>query len=116
MRKAGRGILERHAARQAKTLVQRYVRSHAHAADGDAGRGVVDDGYRFEADRRLVNMQDALGAKIITETKRGCGHLTAPMGRDVLLGCSSSLAICSRNMNFWTLPVTVIGNSSTKRT
>ena len=116
MRETCRGILERHAARQPETLIQGYIRSHAHAANGGAGRCVVDDGYRFKADRRLVHMQDALGAKIITETKRGCSHLTAPMGRDVLLVCSSSLAICSRNMNFWTLPVTVIGNSPTKRT
>ena len=87
---------------------------HANATNGRTGRSIVDYSDGLQADRRFVYVQDGLGSKIITESECGCCHLTAPIGCVDLR--SSSSASCSRRIYFWTLPVTVIGNSSTKWT
>ena len=64
---AGRGILPGHGAGEPKAFLDRHVRRHPHAADGDAACGVVDDHDGFQADRWPVDVDDARRTECIGE-------------------------------------------------
>jgi hypothetical protein len=71
---AGGRVLQGHGPREARDLLDRDVRGHAHAADGGPARHVVDDDHGLEPDAGLAQQHDLLGPQLIPDPARHEGH------------------------------------------
>jgi hypothetical protein len=69
MRQAGRCVLHRHCAGQAKAFFERGVGGHPASADGRAGRDIIDDNYCTQVQLWLVDSEHLFRSEIIGELK-----------------------------------------------